>query len=289
MARRATILLLSLIAAAIPLFGQGVDEALKRYKGKVLVLRHPVDGGTRQYDAEGKLLGESSEGSWTAYSGVLIENVVVTPKKLAIDGRRILFAFNRGIAAVGYKEVKNRKFAPYPPKVKLEVQLDHALDSAEKAQAVFSRIFALNTAELMDSLPEFWRACLRDRLVYDASAQREAEFRWQEPKERKFPATQNGDAIEHVGDSVKAPHARWTPEPEYSNLARYQKFQGVVVLTIIVGKDGKVYSVRLLRPLGLGLDEAAEQTVKTWNFLPATRDGQPVAVEINVEVAFNLY
>jgi periplasmic protein TonB len=72
-------------------------------------------------------------------------------------------------------------------------------------------------------------------------------------------------------------------------VARYEKFHGVVVLAIIVGKDGSVHDVRLLHPLGLGLDESAEKTVRTWSFLPATREGQPVAVEMTIEVAFNLY
>ena len=82
MLRRTGVLLLSLIAAtAIPVFGQGVDEALNRYKGKVLILRHPVDGGKQQYDVEGKLLGETSDGTWTAYSGVLIDNVTLAPDK----------------------------------------------------------------------------------------------------------------------------------------------------------------------------------------------------------------
>ena len=58
---------------------------------------------------------------------------------------------------------------------------------------------------------------------------------------------------------------------------------------MIVGKDGAVHKVRLVRPLGLGLDESAQSTIQTWQFQPATRNGQPVAVEMNVEVSFNLY
>jgi TonB family protein len=54
-------------------------------------------------------------------------------------------------------------------------------------------------------------------------------------------------------------------------------------LDLFLGKDGVVHHVRVVRPLGLGLDEAAQSTVKTWRFLPATKDGQPVAVEMNVE------
>ena len=98
-----------------------------------------------------------------------------------------------------------------------------------------------------------------------------------------------GPGIYHVGDGVSRPRALYTPEPEFSEEARKAKYQGVVVLTIVVGQDGRVYSPRILRSLGMGLDEKAIEGVKTWKFDAARKDGHPVAVEMNVEVAFNLY
>jgi TonB family protein len=98
-----------------------------------------------------------------------------------------------------------------------------------------------------------------------------------------------GPGIYHVGDGVSRPRAIYTPEPEFSEEARKAKYQGVVVLTIVVGTDGRVYSPRVLRSLGMGLDEKAVEGVKTWKFDAAKKDGHPVAVEMNVEVAFNLY
>jgi hypothetical protein len=203
MPRRAAILLLGLIAATIPVFGQGqsMDEALNLYKGKVLVLRHPIEGGTQRYDAGGNLLGQPAAGSWTAYSGVLIESVTLAPDKLAIQGRRMLFLFNHGVVAADYKEMKNHKLEPYPPKVKLEVQLDHALDSAQQVQALMGRLFALNTEDLIESLPDLWSRSVRDRLLYDPSLPWDSEFSWHEPKDRKFSATLDGEAIEHVGSA----------------------------------------------------------------------------------------
>lgn len=98
-----------------------------------------------------------------------------------------------------------------------------------------------------------------------------------------------GPGIFHVGDGVSRPRAIYTPEPEFSEEARKAKYQGVVVLNIVVGVDGKVYSPRVIRSLGMGLDEKAIEGVKTWKFDAARKDGHPVAVEMNVEVAFNLY
>ena len=98
-----------------------------------------------------------------------------------------------------------------------------------------------------------------------------------------------GPGIFHVGDGVSAPRAIYTPEPEFSEEARKAKYQGVVVVTIIVGTDGHVHNPRVVRSLGMGLDEKAIEGVKTWKFDPSKKDGRAVAVEMNVEVAFNLY
>jgi TonB family protein len=98
-----------------------------------------------------------------------------------------------------------------------------------------------------------------------------------------------GPGIFHVGDGVSAPRAIYTPEPEFSEEARKAKYQGVVVLNIIVGTDGRVHTPRGVRSLGMGLDEKAIEGVKTWKFDPSKKDGRAVAVEMNIEVAFNLY
>ena len=53
--------------------------------------------------------------------------------------------------------------------------------------------------------------------------------------------------------------------------------------------DGRTYEVRVQRSLGMGLDEKAIAAVRMWRFEPARKNGQPVAVQVNVEVNFQLY
>jgi len=67
------------------------------------------------------------------------------------------------------------------------------------------------------------------------------------------------------------------------------KLQGTAVLWLNVDRDGKVASVQILRPLGLGLDDQAAETVMKWQFKPATRDGVPIPVRVSVQVTFRLY
>jgi periplasmic protein TonB len=98
-----------------------------------------------------------------------------------------------------------------------------------------------------------------------------------------------GGGVFRVGGGVTAPKQVYAPDPEYSEEARKAKYQGVCVLSLIVGPDGKPRDIKLARSLGLGLDEKAIEAVNQWKFEPATKDGKPVAVLINVEVQFRLY
>jgi periplasmic protein TonB len=98
-----------------------------------------------------------------------------------------------------------------------------------------------------------------------------------------------GGGVFHVGGGVSAPRPIFQPDPEYSEEARKAKYQGTVVLGLVVGPDGRPRDMKVLRSLGLGLDEKAIDAVKNWRFDPALKDGKPVAVYISVEVDFRLY
>ncbi|MBV9343222.1 MAG: TonB family protein [Acidobacteria bacterium] len=98
-----------------------------------------------------------------------------------------------------------------------------------------------------------------------------------------------GGGVFRVGGGVSAPKAVYAPDPEYSEEARKAKYQGVCVLSLIVGPDGKPRDIHVARSLGLGLDEKAIEAVNQWKFDPAQKDGKPVAVAISVEVTFRLY
>jgi periplasmic protein TonB len=98
-----------------------------------------------------------------------------------------------------------------------------------------------------------------------------------------------GGGVFHVGGGVSAPKPVYSPDPEYSEEARKAKYQGVCVLWLVVGPDGRPRDIKVTRTLGLGLDEKAIEAVKTWKFEPAMKDGKPVSVEISVQVDFHLY
>jgi len=88
---------------------------------------------------------------------------------------------------------------------------------------------------------------------------------------------------------VTVPEVVFSPEPSFSDEARKSKSQGIVLLMLVVGKDGHPYDIRVRQSLGMGLDEKAIEAVNHWRFRPATLNGQPVATQIAVEVDFHLY
>jgi protein TonB len=98
-----------------------------------------------------------------------------------------------------------------------------------------------------------------------------------------------GGGVYSVGGNVTAPVPIYKPDPAYSEEARKAKYQGTVVLWIVVDAKGNVADCRVVKPLGLGLDEKAVEGVKVWKFKPALRNGVPVPVRVMVEVSFRLF
>lgn len=99
-----------------------------------------------------------------------------------------------------------------------------------------------------------------------------------------------GGQLYRVGGDVSAPIAVYTPEAEFSDEARRNKYQGTCLVTFIVDAHGHVVNPRVVRALGEGLDEKAIEAVLKYRFRPALKDGRtPVAVTMSVEVTFNLY
>lgn len=88
---------------------------------------------------------------------------------------------------------------------------------------------------------------------------------------------------------VTPPKAIFNATPEYSEQARRQKIQGIVILSMLVTEDGLPTDIRLEKSLGYGLDEKALQAAAKYRFKPAMRDGNPVSQRITVEMNFRLY
>ncbi len=100
------------------------------------------------------------------------------------------------------------------------------------------------------------------------------------------PGIWNGNI--HLVTGATNPVVIYSVDPEFTDAARRAKFQGTVLLNIIVDADGHVADARVARAAGLGLDERAIEAVKQWRFKPGTKDGRAVPVAAQVQVTFRL-
>lgn len=99
-----------------------------------------------------------------------------------------------------------------------------------------------------------------------------------------------GAPVYRIIEGVTAPKALETPDPDYTEAARKAKIAGGVAYRLVVNEDGSVSNLRLASaPLGYGLDESAANALAGWRFQPATLGGQPVKVDLAVEMSFCLY
>jgi len=97
-----------------------------------------------------------------------------------------------------------------------------------------------------------------------------------------------GGGVYRVGGGVTAPAVLFKVDPEYSEEARKAKYSGTVVLYIEVDQNGNARNLRVVKGIGLGLDEKAIEAVHKWRFKPGLKDGKPVVVAAHIEVNFRL-
>lgn len=98
-----------------------------------------------------------------------------------------------------------------------------------------------------------------------------------------------GGGVRRIGGGVSPPQVLFAPEPEFSEEARKAKVAGNVLVYLQVDVNGRPINVRVLRGIGLGLDQKAMEAVRQYKFKPAMENGHPVVVEMNVEVNFQIF
>lgn len=91
-----------------------------------------------------------------------------------------------------------------------------------------------------------------------------------------------------IGGDVLPPQVLNKVEPQYTKAAKNKKIQGTTVLFVVINTDGQAQDIRVTKSLDAGLDQKAIEAVRQWSFEPATKDGEPVAVQATIEIHFKL-
>ena len=103
------------------------------------------------------------------------------------------------------------------------------------------------------------------------------------------PARMDPRVTEKIGNGVSAPVPLKTPQAKYTKEAKKKRIEGQCLVSIIVDAKGMPHNLRIIRPVGYGLDEAALAAIQKYRFKPAMKNGHPVAVQMAIEVNFRVY
>jgi len=159
-----------------------------------------------------------------------------------------------------------------PPAAQAALDLADILIAQQRPRAA-SDMFAV-------AQEAFAAALGADSVLASEAAQRRAALDNQ-------PAPPKPD-VYRAGKGVIMPSILTRAEPKYSEEARKAKLGGSIQLSVVVDATGTPTQIAVLRPLGLGLDEAAIAAVSQWKFKPGTKYGAPVPVIAQIEVTLHL-
>jgi TonB family protein len=243
------------------------DQINSAYKNKILLLRNFYTGSNLAYDQSGALQGAASSGPWTL-AGVEIKGIGITAQGIEIVGNRM---------GTVYKDGKPRAIKVS----KLKIQVSKPASNTETKAAIdliLARVFIDPAEDLRPMLPEFWRYYLSGTDSQSRSAAWQATLA-KAPvvplRPKDFPA-----------GKLTAPHAVYSPDPQFNKEASSRHIDGVSVLSAVIDPSGTPGEIAIMRPLGMGLDEQAVSMLRQWSFKPGTLNGQPVPTEVNIEVSF---
>jgi len=146
-----------------------------------------------------------------------------------------------------------------------------ATHASQLLLTALDNVFSLGIDERMvAAMPDFWK------LYYQAAASK-ADYKPTDPGVfRQTAVDQKATLISAI-------------DPPSNEFAQANGVAGIPLYHAVIGGDGKVEEVVAGRPIGFGLDESAERTIRKASFQPAMKDGKPVPVAVDVVVSFRIY
>ena len=255
------------------------NELKAQLDGKISVLRNYYRGNKLSYGANGNLLKGGKEGTWSMNGLVSIESLQVTADRVVLEAKRV-----RAVLDVrqGLVEHTTRD------KVRIEVRRISGGGDVE-TQAALAQVL-LATSDQFDSLvPGYWRGCLPGRASVGGKGQMQCNIKRSSAAGAGIVMLSDRSKANAANEAVSFPAVIAQAEPAFTDEARQKRYQGIVILSLVVGADGLAHDIRVQRPLDYGLSDQAVKAVEGWTFRPAMKDGKPLASMVTIEVSFQLY
>ncbi|WP_035349626.1 energy transducer TonB [Edaphobacter aggregans] len=243
-----------------------------RLVGKPLYLRGFWREDSLHFDSYGQLIGKSGLLSFTL-CGAEVDKVRLERDGLILEGKRVGVEFKGKVAKRVVLQVGDRP--PFSDEM-MHIKIDPPADG-DFSRAV-DTIFADDLPDLAPVLPQYWQRFARENLSSNSPA-----------SATPVSSSSGTQPLRKIGGGIKPPTIAKSKEPQFSQAARNLRYSGKVLVNLWVGEDGKPSHLAVIRPAGLGLDEQALYAVQQYVFNPAKENDKPVLVELNIEVAFDVY
>lgn len=245
-----------------------------RFRGQVLILRGMYGGAHLAFDAKGDLAGTAERLPLTL-SALVVEEVKLEDQQLTLTCRRAGLKFSfAGPPGVPMEA----SASPWMPREDAVITIARDPGSPERLSLAVSKIFSFGMdPQLEQTAPACWRPWLHRRF-----------FPWEAPKLPPGVYGEEGIEYKEAGDGVTPPNLLHKTDPVYPEVARRGNYEATDLIGLIVDTSGAPGDVHIVRPVGMGMDEAAVDAVMHYRFAPATRDGHPVAAAVTVQVSFEL-
>lgn len=263
----------SLCAAQTPSSPKAAVDALK---GRNVLLRSMYQEDSLAFDAKGDPVGPATPGPFSL-SVMTVSKVHVSAASVELRGHRGIIFFT------GSPRDSASKALGILPLGDEEITIMIALDPMhpELTETALKKIFALTPA---DALSGKSPTDQKDAIYSIGAFQDDTES----PGNAGQPATKFASDIMRPGSNVTQPQLLHHVDPTFTDQAREAKFSGMCRIGMVVDTSGRPIHIRVLQPLGYGLEQNALIAVSQYRFKPAMFHGKPVKVQIQVEVNFQI-
>jgi TonB family protein len=247
--------------------GKVEKELQSELGGRLLTLRKPCASDRLRFSPDGQLIGTAADLPWTTGGLLKVTKISVKTDHLEIEGIRVLIAWRSDAAPPSLLPLLTNG------NIKVVVESDIAISDTAQAKHLLAKVFQGQNID--QRIAGYWKPD-------PATAPNVVQSRIGILEGNRYVYRV------HLGE-VEPPRPLHTPDPHYTPNARLSGLQGTTVLKVILNENGSPEIIEISKALGEGLDLEALDAVSQWRFDPATMNGKPVAVMINVQVNFKLY
>lgn len=224
--------------------------ARREWVGRVGLLRGFPRRDKLRYDPAGRPLRALPPGPWTL-AEMRVDRIDFRGGWLRLRGVR------EGLLLPNFESVSWHEA--------LAVRVRLGADPLNRATIrMLNRGIFISTAELPAAVPAYWRRFAGG------------------------PSPQHRRHARRVRGAVVNPREVYAPNPRYTRAARRFGLTGGSEIRFLVGLDGRAHQIRIVRPIGLGLDDNAVRAVRSWRFQPGRIGGVPTAMVAHTWINFHL-